>query len=477
MRIIISILIAILSTLTAGAQEATVKRVEALPFEVIPTPDRRVDLNGNVCALVHVEVLADDVTFEGNVIGTVSRKGGEYLVYLSPGTKFLRIKSNTFLPVKINFADYDIDGLQPGCVYAITLSLPAMAGQQTPPSATAGMNYLLLSVSPPTATVTVDGKPREVRAGTAKMLLSHGTHTYRVEAPGYLPDEGSVTIGKERVERSVTLRSTKGTLEVSATTPGTEIYINGERVGTSSWLGQLLPDTYSVEGRLPGHRPFEQLVTVKTGDSQAITIGALIPITGSLNIDYEPAGAAITIDGTNRGTSPAIIDNLVIGQHTVVISAPGYDSATLSATVTEGTLSSLSGALTASQDVNYEEFEDRKTGKYGYKDGTGKIVIPAKFDFAGSFTEGLANVEINSKYGFIDKSGQLVIPAKFDDAIPFSEGLALVRINGKYGFIDKSGQLVIPAKFDDAWSFWMGKAKVRLNGREFYIDHQGNEVR
>ena len=70
----------------------------------------------------------------------------------------------------------------------------------------------------------------------------------------------------------------------------------------------------------------------------------------------------------------------------------------------------------------------------------------------------------------------MVIPAKYDNAYWFSEGMARVVIDGKYGFIDKTDSMVIPAKYDYAWPFSSGKARVELNDRWFYIDRNGNEV-
>ena len=90
---------------------------------------------------------------------------------------------------------------------------------------------------------------------------------------------------------------------------------------------------------------------------------------------------------------------------------------------------------------------------------------------------------INGKWGFIDKSGTLVIPARYDDARSFHEGLAGVQINDKWVFIDKSGTLVIPVRYDyvfnnnGVFGFKNGKAMVELNGRKFYIDKNGNEVK
>ena len=84
---------------------------------------------------------------------------------------------------------------------------------------------------------------------------------------------------------------------------------------------------------------------------------------------------------------------------------------------------------------------DRETGKYGFIDQTGSFVINSQFDYAESFSEGLAKVSIGDdttgKWGFIDKTGFLVINPQFDNAWAFSDGLALVQdgTTRKFGFI------------------------------------------
>lgn len=71
-------------------------------------------------------------------------------------------------------------------------------------------------------------------------------------------------------------------------------------------------------------------------------------------------------------------------------------------------------------------------------DKTGKVVINLKklgVNEAYPFSEGLAQVKIKDKWGYINKAGKLVIPAKFDGASAFHEGLAWVRIGGLLGCI------------------------------------------
>jgi hypothetical protein len=86
------------------------------------------------------------------------------------------------------------------------------------------------------------------------------------------------------------------------------------------------------------------------------------------------------------------------------------------------------------------------TKLYGYIDREGRLVIAPQFEYAGPFSEGLANVSNCSKHAFIDKAGATILRVPFDDASPFHGGLASVFSNNiagaRAGYIDKAGRVV-----------------------------------
>lgn len=118
----------------------------------------------------------------------------------------------------------------------------------------------------------------------------------------------------------------------------------------------------------------------------------------------------------------------------------------------------------------------RINDKWGAIDKTGKLVIPAKYDYIDQFSEGVTSVEQNDKWGMIDKTGKLIIPIMFDERFEFSEGLAAVSQNGKSGFIDKTGNMVIASRFDYSWGFSEGLAPVCINDKYGYIDKTGKFI-
>jgi len=149
-----------------------------------------------------------------------------------------------------------------------------------------------------------------------------------------------------------------------------------------------------------------------------------------------------------------------------------------------------------------------KSRRLGYIDETGLVVIPARFESADHFSEGLAPVRgeytdgyqyINAKagrrirYGYIDRAGKpviahaffsaqsfhqglaFVIEPQFVNAEAFSDGLALVQdVVGRRGYTDKSGQWAVPPSFlEEAQPFAEGLALVKLNGRYGFVDKTG----
>src|SRR5919202_2734500 len=72
----------------------------------------------------------------------------------------------------------------------------------------------------------------------------------------------------------------------------------------------------------------------------------------------------------------------------------------------------------------------------------GRFAIQPQFDYAQSFSGGLAWVMIGKKWGVIDKTGKLLIQPQYyehyafsvSEAAPKEPRLALVTIGGKYRF-------------------------------------------
>lgn len=87
-------------------------------------------------------------------------------------------------------------------------------------------------------------------------------------------------------------------------------------------------------------------------------------------------------------------------------------------------------------------------GKIGFKNQSGAVVLPAKYDLVESFKDGIATVKIGNKCGVISRLGKEIIPVKYDWIASFYEGIATVRIGDKYGAISRLGKEIVPVKYE-----------------------------
>ena len=94
---------------------------------------------------------------------------------------------------------------------------------------------------------------------------------------------------------------------------------------------------------------------------------------------------------------------------------------------------------------------DGKFGLCRYIDRqTRQEVIPARFERAMPFSEGVAAVRIEGRYGYIDHRGEIVIAPRFDLAGEFYQGLAAILVGDRVGIINRAGEIVVPAMFRHA---------------------------
>lgn len=85
--------------------------------------NKRLDNNGNACALIKIHLPMTGVSFEGSIIGDISFKGGEYWVYVTPGTKYLQIKHPYIHPYMMRFKDWINNPIIGSTTYVVTVSV------------------------------------------------------------------------------------------------------------------------------------------------------------------------------------------------------------------------------------------------------------------------------------------------------------------------------------------------------------------
>lgn len=293
--------------------------------DIISGDDQRRDYNKQLCALVKIQVVDGITDVEGNVMGDIINHGVEKWVYLAQGSRNMKIHLRNNLPITVMFRDYGINGLKSNRVYQLVI-----ADNQAKPDVNREKknNYVVFSVMPRNAIVYVDDNLYEPNAdGLLSIYLPYGQHSYKIDATGgYESIKGFFEIGSEKVIKNITLKSQKAHICITTITPNTNIYVNDEYKGQNQWVQDTLPGTYKITAKLDGHRDWTSSVTLKKSDKKDVSIPALAPIFGSVNVDYAPIGSSVFIDSEFKGHTPLVISQLIIGKHKLEISKEGCET-------------------------------------------------------------------------------------------------------------------------------------------------------
>lgn len=182
--------------------------------------------------------------------------------------------------------------------------------------------------------------------GVVAKSLGLGAYVYEIFSDSYHKSEGRVVLDKvnEMYAEDVVLRPKFSTLTFEAG-EGVDIYIDNEKVGTGSWRGVLNSGTYSVECRKEKHKSVSENIVVTDSCDQTITLKSPIPIVGTLMMISTPLGANVTVDGEERGVTPLTIENLLIGEHTIIVSKDEFKSDTCIVDITENKMLEKTVAL------------------------------------------------------------------------------------------------------------------------------------
>ncbi len=228
-------------------------------------------------------------------------------------------------------------------------------------------------------------------------------------------------------------------------------------------------------------------------------------------------GLGLVRNGRQKNEKSYYIDH-----HGDVVLMPEFEGTFKTFHFSEGLASVLMGF------TDYSYYND---GKWGFMDRTGRLIVEPWFDYASSFSQGLAMIRMGprkgGKWGFINKAGEIVMQPQFSSArdfqggcavvsvggtwkdgqltrgrwafadkfgkltfVPsvdylgnFSDGLAIVQVGKKWGFVDRAGKLAIESKFYQVRDFSQGRAAFEKrpedsasNGRWGYIDKSGTIV-
>ena len=217
------------STINLFAQdEITIESCKESTGENIAEAQPRNDINGNPCAVFQIET--NDVmglTFpnKNQYVGEVRQSNGTYYVYV-PGFSYkLDFQHPDFIPGTINVAPFGFKkSITGGKTYIIKLKAPQKIDNAP---------HVSFKVSPfvPGTSIVFDGNRKELKQNTdLKLRCNSGTYNYRVEAPNYQTETGTIEVKKGAVPISVQLKPSTVQVNIKCNVSNANVYVDNEYI-------------------------------------------------------------------------------------------------------------------------------------------------------------------------------------------------------------------------------------------------------
>lgn len=180
-----------------------------------------------------------------------------------------------------------------------------------------------------------------------------------------------------------------------------EIFIDGKSKGRKTWTGPLKAGKYVVECKQDSHRPSSIAINVKADKAETFEVPAPVAITGSLYIKSTPTGAKIEIDETDNGTTPKLIQNVIIGSHTIRLTKSNHKTEQYNIVVKEGQTENIEAVLS---DIAHMTINSRPSGAKLLINGENVGVTP----YSKEMSSGDYDIEIrHNKYQTFQKKVHL----------------------------------------------------------------------
>ena len=278
------------------SQNISVSSFRCLENDINARTSKVTDQNGDLCALIILNTPVQGFEFSGCSIEKTEQKTGEIWVFVSPGVKFITIKHRDLGSLR----NYPFPmSIKSGTTYEMVLKT-AKITQIVEESVTE--QYLIIKSNTENANIFINNE-FEGASPVRKYLPIAKEHTYRVEAPFYHTESGSVKLNSEdKTTLQIDLKPAFGYLKVN-TTPenGAKISINGEFQEGSTPLTskKLKSGVYSVQALKPMYKSAPVEVHVHDGKTTEVNIN-LIPTFAQAEITCQDQDAEIYIDGEKK---------------------------------------------------------------------------------------------------------------------------------------------------------------------------------
>lgn len=169
---------------------------------------------------------------------------------------------------------------------------------------------------------------------------------------------------------------TTGTVTIESTPANAAVYVDGNYIGRSPVSYTARGGTYNVRVEANGYQTWSQSVTIRNGQHNGIHANLnAVRQTGTVSFHSAPQGARVYVNGDYIGTTPLNNRTYDTGTYTARFERDGYNSASVTFTVSADSRQTVNGSLQA-QSGNLR-IRANVGGAQVYLDGVHQGTIPS----------------------------------------------------------------------------------------------------
>ncbi len=155
-----------------------------------------------------------------------------------------------------------------------------------------------------------------------KKNVSAGEHTLKLSLDKYLDVEQKFKVNVDSLTQIDLRLQPAAYLSLISTPSQVFAYLNGKYIGKTPLNLKLKYGTYRIKYVLENHSDFATSVTLDPFDTK--TVSAVMQPVQNVEIDSNPKGADVILDGKEAGKTPITLTGLTYGQHMIVVKKDGY---------------------------------------------------------------------------------------------------------------------------------------------------------
>jgi len=296
----------------AQSQMRVVGQGEVATGYIVANQDNNKDANNRLVGALIIETDISGLNFEADAV-RLDQKPGQYILFVSPGQKKVRVLSSNHVPLDIILSEYGIR-IKSGEAWKIKITGDKKLTEIP-------VNFLII---PEDAVLEIAGKKQN--APYRAIPLKEGNLSVKVSKAGFKTQTRTIEVSAKKNLFEFTLEEIIQELQsvtIRSEPKGADFFVDGINKGQTDKGVFLYPNSYDVKWSLSGYVDVQQTLEVKENGKNEFSV-KLEKNTGKLSWSVNPSNAKLLInkeDFTNASQA-----ELAPGRYLIELSADGYDS-------------------------------------------------------------------------------------------------------------------------------------------------------